>query len=252
MPSCLMSALQCDSDSAWSQSGLCEDLSYVPRSSSAERVSGHEMLFPVTEVFFSYSYPGTPPSPIAPSKKPRCAPRPSQCQTSQSKSQQKQFLHDGSVNLCISTSKFAFSSSSKMSYHANCVFQTFLFCVNDICLVRFPGGHRFPLGITKYLQEWGDHEEKSLNSCVNPYIDKDYLAQKMGLMSTSSRTVSPYVSVDVEGPSFRSGWSKLSDQQRFLYKSRRDYEKTVHGIKRTRGGLRQYSWKESTKGAAGK
>ena len=117
------------------------------------------------------------------------------------------------------------------------------FSVNDICLVRFPGGHRFPLGITKYLQERGDHEEKSLNSCVNPYIDKDYLAQKMGLTSTSSRTVSPYVSVDVEGPCFRSGWSKLSDQERFLFRSRRDYEKTVHGIKRDRGGVRKYSWK---------
>lgn len=84
---------------------------------------------------------------------------------------------------------------------------------------------------------------KVLAACRNPYVDVEYLRVKMG-QSAGSRTRSPYVDMPASSSSstvhpsdLRYAWDNLPASTKFLYRGRRDYEQSVHGIKRDRGGV---------------
>eukprot|EP00435_Cladocopium_sp_Y103_P039508 s4229_g10.t1 len=116
-------------------------------------------------------------------------------------------------------------------------------------------GHRFPRSISHALKAKDHYEEALLANVQNPYVDVQYLRQKMGLASASS--MSPYVDVNnlqcnmglssstslgtaVQEPrDLRAAWKSLSANEKLEYRGRRDYEQSVHGIKRDRAGVRK-------------
>ena len=70
-----------------------------------------------------------------------------------------------------------------------------------------------------------------LDYVVNPYVDVQYLKAKMDGCASNSTTEQP------QSRDLRTTWNRLPASVKLRFKGRRDWESSVHGLKRARGGI---------------